>query len=170
MIPEARQAIFTAKYAEEIKHKTTLLELQKIIMYLKNCIKLLCEDPAFAEYIKCILMDERTFLNNNMVYSFLTCFLLKVQSQVLSGSSCANLINILVTSLINEYHNLEPELTSQRLELCKTSGILNADLRAFILMLSVHTPKQLDPALIPALQDLLTKCRACLQQRSTLIL
>ncbi|XP_066552588.1 ubiquitin carboxyl-terminal hydrolase 34 isoform X2 [Amia ocellicauda] len=128
MIPEARQAIFTAKYAEEIKHKTTLLELQKIIMYLK------------------------------------------VQSQVLSGSSCANLINILVTSLINEYHNLEPELTSQRLELCKTSGILNADLRAFILMLSVHTPKQLDPALIPALQDLLTKCRACLQQRSTLIL
>lgn len=44
----------------------------------KNCIKLLCEDPVFAEYIKCILMDERTFLNNNIVYTFLTHFLLKV--------------------------------------------------------------------------------------------
>ncbi|XP_033860381.3 ubiquitin carboxyl-terminal hydrolase 34 isoform X3 [Acipenser ruthenus] len=132
----------------------------------KNCVTLLCEDPAFAEYIKCILMDERTFLNNNVVYTFLTCFLLKVQSQVLSGSSCANLINILVTNLINEYHNLESELTSQRVEVCKTSIILNADLRAFILMLSVHTPKQLDPALIPTLQDLLNKCRTCLQQRN----
>lgn len=44
----------------------------------KNCIKLLCEDPVFAEYIKCILMDERTFLNNNIVYTFVTHFLLKV--------------------------------------------------------------------------------------------
>ncbi|XP_041108947.1 ubiquitin carboxyl-terminal hydrolase 34 isoform X2 [Polyodon spathula] len=132
----------------------------------KNCVKLLCEDPAFAEYIKCILMDERTFLNSNVVYTFLTSFLLKVQSQVLSGSSCANLINILVTNLISEYHNLEPELTSQRVEVCKTSIILNADLRAFTLMLSVHTPKQLDPALIPTLQDLLNKCRTCLQQRN----
>ena len=44
----------------------------------KNCIKLLCEDPVFAEYIKCILMDERTFLNNNIVYTFMTHFLLKV--------------------------------------------------------------------------------------------
>ncbi|XP_033873774.3 ubiquitin carboxyl-terminal hydrolase 34 isoform X3 [Acipenser ruthenus] len=132
----------------------------------KNCVKLLCEDPAFAEYIKCILMDERTFLNSNVVYTFLTCFLLKVQSQVLSVSSCANLINILVTNLINEYHNLELEFTSQRVEVCKTSIILNADLRAFTLMLSVHTPKQLDPALIPTLQDLLNKCRTCLQQRN----
>lgn len=45
----------------------------------KNCVKLLCEDPVFAEYIKCILMDERTFLNNNIVYTFLTHFLLKVR-------------------------------------------------------------------------------------------
>ncbi|CAL8351436.1 unnamed protein product, partial [Boreogadus saida] len=34
MIPEARQAIFTANYAEDIKHKTTLLELQKMFTYL----------------------------------------------------------------------------------------------------------------------------------------
>ncbi|KAG2467434.1 UBP34 hydrolase, partial [Polypterus senegalus] len=34
MIPEARQAVFTAKYAEDIKHKTTLLELQKMFTYL----------------------------------------------------------------------------------------------------------------------------------------
>lgn len=45
----------------------------------KTCVKLLCEDPAFSEYIKCILMDERTFLNNNVAYTFLNCFLHKVQ-------------------------------------------------------------------------------------------
>jgi len=45
----------------------------------KSCVKLLCEDPVFSEYIKCILMDERTFLNNNAAYAFLTCFLHKVR-------------------------------------------------------------------------------------------
>lgn len=44
-------------------------------------MKLLCEDPVFSEYIKVILMEERTFLNNNMAYSFLTCFLHKVGDQ-----------------------------------------------------------------------------------------
>lgn len=34
MIPEARQAVFTAKYSEDMKHKTTLLELQKMFTYL----------------------------------------------------------------------------------------------------------------------------------------
>ncbi|XP_028827085.1 ubiquitin carboxyl-terminal hydrolase 34 isoform X3 [Denticeps clupeoides] len=134
----------------------------------KTCVKLLCEDPAFGEYIKCILMDERPFLNNNMAYSFLTCFLAKVQAQVLSGPSCSNLTSILVTNLLNEYHSLQPELANQRLEISKTSSLLNADLRALVLMLSVHTPPQLDPALAPALQELLVKCRACLQHRSTL--
>lgn len=47
----------------------------------KTCVKLLCEDPAFSEYIKCILMDERTFLNNNVAYSFLTCFMHKVKTR-----------------------------------------------------------------------------------------
>lgn len=44
-------------------------------------MKLLCEDPVFSEYIKVILMEERTFLNNNTAYSFLTCFLHKVGDQ-----------------------------------------------------------------------------------------
>ncbi|KAF0021392.1 hypothetical protein F2P81_026355 [Scophthalmus maximus] len=44
----------------------------------KTCVKLLCDDPAFSEYIKCILMDERMFLNSNVAYSFLTHFLHKV--------------------------------------------------------------------------------------------
>ncbi|KTF99981.1 hypothetical protein cypCar_00048329, partial [Cyprinus carpio] len=46
----------------------------------QSCVKLLCEDPAFGEYMKCILMDERNFLNNNIAYSFLTCFLHKVNT------------------------------------------------------------------------------------------
>jgi len=32
----------------------------------------------------------------------------------------------------------------------------------------VHTPKQLNSALIPTLQELLNKCRACQQQRNSL--
>lgn len=46
-------------------------------------------------------------------------------------------------------------------------GLLQ-DLRALALLLSVHTPKQLNPALIPTLQELLSKCRTCLQQRNSL--
>ncbi len=115
--------------------------------------------------MKCILMDERNFLNNNIAYSFLTCFLHKVnahhllvqiycnhalilsssgvttrrscslkldlfcvqvQVQVLSGQSCSNLVNVLVTNLLNEYHSLQPELTNQRAEMSKTSSLLNA--------------------------------------------
>ncbi|KAJ4921880.1 hypothetical protein JOQ06_022023, partial [Pogonophryne albipinna] len=123
----------------------------------KTCVKLLCEDPAFSEYIKCILMDERTFLNNNVAYSFLTCFLHKVQ--VLSGPSCSNLISVLVTNLLSEQSSLQPELIAHRLELSKTSGLLNADLRALVLLLSVSPPQAVDPALGPALQELLARCR-----------
>ena len=54
------------------------------------------------------------------------CVISQVQSQVLSGPSCANLISLLVTNLLNEYHSLQPELASHRLELSKTSGLLNA--------------------------------------------
>ncbi|MEJ1274325.1 hypothetical protein NN561_005208 [Cricetulus griseus] len=133
----------------------------------KNCIKLLCEDPVFAEYIKCILMDERTFLNNNIVYTFMTHFLLKVQSQVFSEANCANLISTLITNLINQYQNLQSDFTN-RVEISKASASLNGDLRALALLLSVHTPKQLNPALIPTLQELLSKCRTCLQQRNSL--
>ncbi|KAF2987749.1 hypothetical protein EK904_015161, partial [Melospiza melodia maxima] len=134
----------------------------------KNCVKLLCEDPVFAEYIKCILMDERTFLNNNIVYTFLTHFLLKVQGQVFSEANCANLINTLITNLINQYQSLESDFSNQRLEISKASSTLNGDLRALALLLSVHTPKQLNSALIPTLQELLNKCRACQQQRNSL--
>ncbi|XP_041905268.1 ubiquitin carboxyl-terminal hydrolase 34 isoform X1 [Corvus kubaryi] len=134
----------------------------------KNCVKLLCEDPVFAEYIKCILMDERTFLNNNIVYTFLTHFLLKVQGQVFSEANCANLINTLITNLINQYQSLESDFSNQRVEISKASSTLNGDLRALALLLSVHTPKQLNSALIPTLQELLNKCRACQQQRNSL--
>ncbi|NWQ77721.1 UBP34 hydrolase, partial [Columbina picui] len=134
----------------------------------KNCVKLLCEDPVFAEYIKCILMDERTFLNNNVVYTFLTHFLLKVQGQVFSEANCANLINTLITNLINQYQSLESDFSNQRVEISKASSTLNGDLRALALLLSVHTPKQLNSALIPTLQELLNKCRACQQQRNSL--
>uniref|UniRef100_A0A8C3G314 Ubiquitin carboxyl-terminal hydrolase 34 n=1 Tax=Cyclopterus lumpus TaxID=8103 RepID=A0A8C3G314_CYCLU len=143
---------------------TELCQSQSVLA--KTCVKLLCEDPVFSEYIKCILMDERTFLNNNVAYSFLTCFLHKVQ--VLSGPSCSNLIGVLVTNLLSEQSSLQPELAAHRLELSKTSGLLNADLRALLLLLSVQPPQAVDPALCPALQELLGRCRVCVQQRSVL--
>ncbi|XP_028316758.1 ubiquitin carboxyl-terminal hydrolase 34 isoform X2 [Gouania willdenowi] len=132
----------------------------------KTCVKLLCDDPAFSEYIKCILMDERTFLNSNMAYSFLTCFLHKVP--VLSGPSCSNLIGVLVTNLLTEQSSLQPELAAHRLELNKTTSLLNADLRALVLLLSIQPPQDIDSALCPALQGLLGRCHLCVQQRSAL--
>ncbi|XP_018120315.1 ubiquitin carboxyl-terminal hydrolase 34 isoform X2 [Xenopus laevis] len=130
----------------------------------KSCTKLLCEDPVFAEYIKCILTDERLFLNNNVVYTFLTHFLGKVQSQVFSESNCTNLLNTIITNLVHQYHNVESDFSS-RADISKASSTLNGDLRALALLLSVHTPKQLNAALIPTLQELVSKCRACQQQR-----
>ena len=120
-----------------------------------------------------------------------------VQVQVLSGPSCSNLIGVLVTNLLNEQSSLQPELAAHRLELSKTSGLLNAvrththtensplyllvllnesmsplslrqDLRALVLLLSVQPPQAVDPALCPALQELLGRCRVCVQQRSAL--
>uniref|UniRef100_A0A8C9UXP2 Ubiquitin carboxyl-terminal hydrolase 34 n=1 Tax=Scleropages formosus TaxID=113540 RepID=A0A8C9UXP2_SCLFO len=133
----------------------------------KTCVKLLCEDPAFGEYIKCILMDERTFLNNNLAYSFLTCFLHKVGASV--RLPFAALEQESLSSAVADYNLLGvQELASQRMEICKASTVLNSDLRALVLMLSVHTPQHLDPALGPTLQDLLVKCRTCLQHHSTL--
>ncbi|XP_011610930.2 ubiquitin carboxyl-terminal hydrolase 34 isoform X2 [Takifugu rubripes] len=133
----------------------------------KTCMKLLCEDPVFSEYIKVILMEERTFLNNNTAYSFLTCFLHKVQ--VLSASSCSNLVDVLVTNLLNEQSSLQPELTAaQWMEFSKSSNQLNAELRVLVLLLSIHPPQSVDPALGPTLQELLGRCRVCLHQRNTL--
>uniref|UniRef100_A0A3B3U6A4 Ubiquitin specific peptidase 34 n=1 Tax=Poecilia latipinna TaxID=48699 RepID=A0A3B3U6A4_9TELE len=143
---------------------TELCQSQSVLA--KTCVKLLCEDPAFSEYVKCILMDERTFLNNSVVYSFLTCFLPKIQ--VLSGPSCSNLISVLVTNLLTEQSNLQPELALHRVELNKTSSLLNADLRSLVLLLSIQPPPSIDAALCPALQELLGRCRLCLQQRSSL--
>lgn len=118
---------------------------------------------------------------------------------MLSGPSCSNLIGVLVTNLLNEQSSLQPELAAHRLELSKTSGLLNAvrthtrtkptprnssfpvdftsvfvspplsqDLRALVLLLSVQPPQAVDPALCPALQELLGRCRVCVQQRSAL--
>ncbi|GLD68165.1 ubiquitin carboxyl-terminal hydrolase 34 isoform X1 [Lates japonicus] len=126
------------------KFTDTLVKLSVLIALLwLNACEAAVRDPAFSEYIKCILMDERMFLNNNVAYSFLTCFLHKVQL-------------------------LQPELAAHRLELSKTSSLLNGDLRALVLLLSVQPPQAVDPALCPALQELLGRCRVCVQQRSSL--
>lgn len=112
---------------------------------------------------------------------------------MLSSPSSSNLIGVLVTNLLSEQSNLQPELAAHHAELNKTSSLLNAvraqthtlsvlqlpaapelficshqDLRALVLLLSVQPPQAVDPALSPALQELLTRCRLCIQQRSTL--
>lgn len=115
---------------------------------------------------------------------------------MLSGSSCSNLIGVLVTNLLSEQSSLQPELAAHRAELSKISGLLNAvrthepraqnetcplpggvsdslslscqDLRALVLLLSVQPPQAVDPALCPALQELLARCRVCVQQCNAL--
>lgn len=42
------------------------------------------------------------------------------------------------------------------------------DLRALLLLLSVQPPQAVDSALCPALQELLGRCRICVQQRNAL--
>ncbi|XP_037108825.1 ubiquitin carboxyl-terminal hydrolase 34 isoform X3 [Syngnathus acus] len=141
---------------------TELCQSQSLLS--KTCVKLLCDDAAFSEYIKRVLMDDRGFLNNNTIYAFLTCFLHKV----LSGASCCSLAGVLVASVLSERGGLRPELASDWPQLSKTAGQLNADLRALTLLLSVQSPPTLDPALGPALQELTTRCHLCVQRRDAL--
>ncbi|XP_051939696.1 ubiquitin carboxyl-terminal hydrolase 34 isoform X4 [Hippocampus zosterae] len=143
---------------------TELCQSQSLLS--KTCVKLLCDDPTFSEYIKCILMDERSFLNNNAAYAFLTCFLHKVQ--VLSGASCCSLAGALAASVLNQHGALRPELASDWPQLSSIAALLNADLRALTLLLSVQSPPTLDPALGPALQELMVRCRLCAQRRDAL--
>lgn len=59
-------------------------------------------------------------------------------------------------------------LLKLKCRLVALSGLSLQDLRALTLLLSVHTPKQLNLALIPTLQELLSKCRTCQQQKNSL--
>ncbi|XP_055079983.1 ubiquitin carboxyl-terminal hydrolase 34 isoform X2 [Periophthalmus magnuspinnatus] len=135
----------------------------------KSCVKLLCEDPAFSEYMKCIVMDERSFVNLGPAFSFLSCFMPKVQ--VLSAPGRSNLISVLVTNLLNEESSLQPQLCSHKVELHKSCSLLNADLRVLLLLLSSQpqaSDSALGPALGPALSELLGRCRLCVQQHSAM--
>ncbi|MEQ2209921.1 hypothetical protein XENOCAPTIV_005937 [Xenoophorus captivus] len=73
-----RVAINCEKFTDTLVKLSVLIAYEGLPLHLALFPKLwteLCQ----SQYIKCILMDERTFLNNNVVYSFLTCFLPKVQ-------------------------------------------------------------------------------------------
>lgn len=49
----------------------------------------------------------------------------QVQGQVFSEANCANLINTLITNLINQYQSLESDFSNQRVEISKASSTLN---------------------------------------------
>lgn len=52
-------------------------------------------------------------------------FFSQVQGQVFSEANCANLINTLITNLINQYQSLESDFSNQRVEISKASSTLN---------------------------------------------
>lgn len=51
-------------------------------------------------------------------------FVSQVQSQVFSETTCASLINTIITHLINQYQNVESDFIS-RIEISKASSTLN---------------------------------------------
>lgn len=56
---------------------------------------------------------------------FKNMFFSQVQGQVFSEANCANLINTLITNLINQYQSLESDFSNQRVEISKASSTLN---------------------------------------------
>lgn len=56
---------------------------------------------------------------------FINMFFSQVQGQVFSEANCANLINTLITNLINQYQSLESDFSNQRVEISKASSTLN---------------------------------------------
>lgn len=63
-------------------------------------------------------------------------------------------------------------MISSSLRFHLTESCLHQDLRALVLLLSVQPPQAAEPALCPALcpalQELLVRCRLCIQQRNAL--
>ncbi|MEQ2181229.1 hypothetical protein GOODEAATRI_009217 [Goodea atripinnis] len=70
--------------------------------------------------------------------------------------------------LMGAKNNIRPP--RPELNMCLLPSLVESskDLRALVLLLSIQPPPNIDPSLCPALQELLGRCRLCLQQRSVL--
>ncbi|XP_073249595.1 ubiquitin carboxyl-terminal hydrolase 34-like [Porites lutea] len=122
-----------------------------------SCIKQLCQQPEFLEYIELILLDERESLNVRDIYTFLCCFFPRVSKQVLVNQ-WTNLVKTLVTTVIADRPAAEKASDA---DLCVIAKRLTAELRAMSLLFSVRAPQKSDisPLLQPSLDALLSVCR-----------
>ncbi|KAG8236170.1 hypothetical protein J437_LFUL013436 [Ladona fulva] len=120
----------------------------------RKYISVLTNSNYFVDYVEAVLLDERTSLNNGIVYNFLCIYFPKVASHVLNEQTC-NLIDSLVSSLTDI-----AEVVSVR----ATAYKLNGDLRALSLVYGSGVGPSPPTSLANTLAILLNKARACQRQ------
>ncbi|KAL5008333.1 hypothetical protein ScPMuIL_013914 [Solemya velum] len=128
----------------------------------KNCIQILCNCHFFVEYVDAVLLDERTSLNDRVIYQFFCNFFPKVHQRVLSDQS-ASPLDSLVASVTADKSALENIHTER--ELHSICGRINGDVLAMQLIFSVQPPKQTNQLLMDSLQYILQVCRQHQKQR-----
>ncbi|XP_071450552.1 ubiquitin carboxyl-terminal hydrolase 34 [Hetaerina americana] len=120
----------------------------------RKYISMLTNSNYFVDYVEAVLLDERTSLNNGIIYNFLCIYFSKVASHVLNEQTC-NLISSLVSSLTEI-----AEVVSVR----ATAFKLNGDLRALSLVYGSGAGLTPPPTLDNTLTVLLTKAHSCQRQ------
>jgi len=95
---------------------------------LTASINLLVESSAFLEYVDAVLLDERSSLNNQYVYQFLTIFFPKVSDQVINDQVKSHILTFI--------RSLESSVLRLDLSNFVSMKATNGDLRALLLVVS----------------------------------
>ncbi|GFW68785.1 ubiquitin carboxyl-terminal hydrolase 34 [Trichonephila clavipes] len=111
-------------------------------------MQLLCSSSYFIDYLESILIDERSSLNDPIIFQLFSILLPKVSSQVVNDQML-NLVSSLMTSFIKSFE--ESDLSKQPYK-------LNGDLRALCLIFSVEQPQEVPKEFIKIMNRLIEHC------------
>ncbi|KAK7104124.1 hypothetical protein V1264_018890 [Littorina saxatilis] len=129
-----------------------------------SLVQMLCKSQYFLNYCDAVLMDERMSLNNFHIFNFFTNFFPKVHEQVLQGQT-STFIDSLVAAMVSERAALE-NMHSEK-DINSIFHRICGDVRALLLIFSVHRQPTVNPMLLQSLRQILVFCRLDQQRRAS---
>lgn len=114
----------------------------------REFIQILCSSSYFVDYLESVLLDERSCLNNQLIFQLFSVLLPKVSSQVVNDQ----MLN-LVTSLMGSFVK-----TFEETDLAKQACKLNGDLRALCLIFTVEQPPEVPKEFLKIMNRLVEHC------------
>ncbi|KAG8184718.1 hypothetical protein JTE90_019322 [Oedothorax gibbosus] len=111
-------------------------------------IQLLCNSSYFIDYMESVLLDERSCLNNPIIFQLFSMLLPKVSNQVVNDQMLT-LVASLMASFVKSFEDTD---------LPKQAYKLNGDLRALCLIFSVEQPHEIPKEFIKIMNRLIEQC------------